>query len=97
MVFQEPMSALNPLMRVGDQIAEVIELQSASGNIVRIAEARDLTITDDVFNTASGDASDAAIATLSPEAEQALAALERGQDPLQELEATAAGLASPAL
>ncbi|WP_189375091.1 retention module-containing protein, partial [Vogesella alkaliphila] len=72
----------------------VIELQSASGNIVRIAEARDLTITDDVFNTASGDATDAAIATLSPEAEQALAALERGQDPLQGLEAAAAGLAA---
>ena len=39
----------------------------------------------------------AAIATLSPEAEQALAALERGQDPLQGLEATAAGLAAGGL
>ncbi|MFD2448797.1 retention module-containing protein [Vogesella fluminis] len=92
------------ILKLGDIVATgerliipvdgVIELQSGSGNIVRIAEARDLTITDDVFNTASGDASDAAIATLSPEAEQALAALERGQDLLQGLEATAAGLAA---
>jgi peptide/nickel transport system ATP-binding protein len=36
MVFQEPMSALNPLMRIGDQVAETIRLHGS----VSAAEAR---------------------------------------------------------
>ena len=36
MVFQEPMSALNPLMRIGDQVAETVRLHIA----VSAAEAR---------------------------------------------------------
>jgi peptide/nickel transport system ATP-binding protein len=36
MVFQEPMAALNPLMRIGDQVAETVRLHRA----VSIAEAR---------------------------------------------------------
>ncbi|MEQ6289771.1 retention module-containing protein, partial [Vogesella sp. GCM10023246] len=71
-----------------------IELQTNDGNIVKIAEARDLTITDDVFGHAGHDSTDAALATptLPAEAQQILGALQQGQDPLQNLEATAAGL-----
>jgi peptide/nickel transport system ATP-binding protein len=37
-VFQEPMSALNPLMRIGDQVAETVRLHRS----VSVAEARGL-------------------------------------------------------
>ncbi|MDC7715380.1 retention module-containing protein, partial [Vogesella sp. LYT5W] len=92
------------ILKAGDVVAvgerlivpadAVIELQAANGNTVRIAEARDLTITDDVFGNMVADASDAAIAPLNQDAQQVLAALENGQDPLQGLDATAAGLSS---
>ena len=41
MVFQEPMTALNPVLRVGDQILEVLELHGRSGAGAR-EKARDL-------------------------------------------------------
>ncbi|MFC3627557.1 retention module-containing protein, partial [Vogesella amnigena] len=67
-----------------------IEMQPFDGEAVKIAGPRDLTITDDVFGHA--DNSDAALATMPTEAQQVLAALQNGADPLQNLEATAAGL-----
>ncbi|MDC7699768.1 retention module-containing protein, partial [Vogesella indigofera] len=92
------------VLKVGDTVAVgerlivpadgVIELRADNGNIVKIAEARDLTITDDVFGPATADVADAALATLPSEAQQVLTALQDGQDPLQNLEATAAGLAA---
>ncbi|TMF90203.1 MAG: ABC transporter ATP-binding protein [Chloroflexi bacterium] len=39
MVFQEPMSALNPVMRIGDQVAEPLMLHRRLGRRVALAEA----------------------------------------------------------
>ena len=42
MVFQEPMSSLNPVLRIGEQIAEAVMLHQGLGRAAALAEARRL-------------------------------------------------------
>ncbi len=42
MIFQEPMSSLNPVLRIGDQIAEAVMLHQGLGHTPALAEARRL-------------------------------------------------------
>src|SRR5262249_29852604 len=42
MVFQEPMSSLNPVLRIGQQIAEAVTLHQGLGRPAALAEARRL-------------------------------------------------------
>jgi len=60
MVFQEPMTALNPTMRVGDQVAEVITVHSGrAGPDRRAARARAVELLDQVGLPDPGDAAKA--------------------------------------
>ena len=42
MIFQEPMSALNPVMTIGDQIAEAIFLHESASAAARRARVLDM-------------------------------------------------------
>ena len=57
MIFQEPMTALNPLYTVGDQIAEVLELHEALGK--RRARGRAIELLARTGIPESGDEVDA--------------------------------------
>ena len=87
---------LGDSVRSGERIVVAegasVGIQTGTGEVVVVGEARDLLITDDVIAAQTADKTDAAIQPLSDEANNILAALESGQDPLAGLEATAAGL-----
>jgi peptide/nickel transport system ATP-binding protein len=60
MVFQEPMTALNPTMRVGDQVAEVITVHAGrTGPDRRAARARAVELLDQVGLPDPGEAAKA--------------------------------------
>ncbi|TCL64160.1 dipeptide ABC transporter ATP-binding protein [Rhizobium sp. BK251] len=42
MIFQEPMTSLNPVFTIGDQIAEILKLHEGKSNSAALAEARRL-------------------------------------------------------
>ncbi|WP_293763789.1 retention module-containing protein, partial [uncultured Aquitalea sp.] len=90
------------ILKVGDIIQpgeHVVLLDGASltvgragGESVTVDGPRDLVLTDDALTPNATDKSEAAVAKLAPEAQQILAALENGQDPLANLDSAAAGL-----
>ncbi len=89
------------ILKLGDSIAigerllvadgAYIEVQGNNGNILRVADERNILFTEEVF-LATEDPTTTTIAPLSNDTNAVLAALAQGQDPLQDLEATAAGL-----
>ncbi|WP_159874659.1 retention module-containing protein [Aquitalea denitrificans] len=64
----------------------------ADGAVLNVDGPREMALTDETLQPQTTDKSEAAVAKLAPEAQQVLAALENGQDPLAQLDPAAAGL-----
>ncbi|MBV8680526.1 MAG: retention module-containing protein, partial [Aquitalea sp.] len=90
------------LLKVGDIIqpgehvvlldGATLTVARADGDSLTVDGPRDLSMTDETLMPHATDKTEAAVAKLAPEAQQVLAALENGQDPLAQLDSAAAGL-----
>ncbi|WP_024301442.1 Ig-like domain-containing protein [Pseudogulbenkiania sp. MAI-1] len=83
---------IRPGERVVLQDGASLSLERAGGEVVAVDGPRELTLTEETIVPQAIDKTEAAIAKLEPEAQRVLAALEAGQDPLEQLEPAAAGL-----
>ncbi|KJV32067.1 hypothetical protein VI06_05410, partial [Aquitalea magnusonii] len=69
-----------------------LSVARADGELLNVDGPREMALTTETMQPQTTDKTEAAVAKLAPEAQQVLAALENGQDPLAQLDPAAAGL-----
>ncbi|NWK78019.1 retention module-containing protein [Aquitalea sp. LB_tupeE] len=69
-----------------------LSVARADGELLNVDGPREMALTPETMQPQTTDKTEAAVAKLAPEAQQVLAALENGQDPLAQLDSAAAGL-----